>query len=175
MLATMTSELQKGLENLGAYDMLTHLSDMFQVQANQERFDTVKALACCKMAAGSSVSVHVLKMNGYIDQLERLDFPIIQELAMDFILNSLTSSFDLFILNYNMNNVEKSIMELHGMLKTAESNMSKAKPTAVVLTIKEGGIHKKKNTTPKGKGKEKVGTPNSIPKPKPKVVGQSSS
>ena len=66
-------------------------------------------------------------------------------------------------------------MELHDMLKTVESNMAKAKPTAVVLTIKEGGIRKKKTTTPKGKGKEKVGTPNSVSKPKPKVADQSSS
>ena len=175
MLATMAPELQKGLETLGAFDMLVQLRDMFQVQAKQERFDTVKALVCCKMAAGSSVSVHVLKMKGYIDQLERLGFPISQELATDFILNSLTSSFDSFVLNYNMNNMEKSIMELHGMLKTAESNMSKAKPTAAVLAIKEGGISKKRTTTPKGKGKGKVGTPNNFPKPKPKVMGQSSS
>ena len=114
-------------------------------------------------------------MKGYIDQLECLGFPISQELATDFILNSLTSSFDSFVLNYNMNNMEKYIMELHGMLKTVESNMAKAKPTATVLTIKEGGIHKKKTNTPKGKGKEKVGTPNSVSKPKPKAVGQSSS
>ena len=31
MLATMTPELQKGLENLGSFDMLTQLSDMFQL------------------------------------------------------------------------------------------------------------------------------------------------
>ena len=67
MLATMTPELQKGLENLGSFDMLAQLRDMFQVQAKQERFDTVKSLGCCKMAPGSSVSVHVLKMKGYID------------------------------------------------------------------------------------------------------------
>ena len=78
------------------------------------------------MAAGSSVSVHVLKMKGYIDQLESLGFLISQELATYFILNSLTSSFDSFLMNYNMNNMEKTIMELHGMLKTAESNMAKS-------------------------------------------------
>ena len=76
MLATMTPELQKGLENLGSFDMLTQLRDMFQVQAKQEQFDTVKSLVCCKMAPGSSVIVHVLKIKGYIDQLERLGFPI---------------------------------------------------------------------------------------------------
>ena len=54
------------------------------------------------MGAGSSVSVHILKMKGYIDQLERLGFPISQELATDFILNSLTSSFDSFVMNYKI-------------------------------------------------------------------------
>src|SRR5664279_645819 len=118
------------------------------------------------MAQGSSVSVHVLKMKGYVDQLERLGFPIGQELATDFILNSLTSSYDSFVLNYNMTNMEKSIMELHGMLKTVESNIAKAKPAAAaVLAIREGGVKKKKANTSKGKGKGK-GTPNSFPKPK---------
>ena len=80
MLATMTPELQKDLENLGSFDMLTQLQDMFQVQVKKERFDIVKSLACCKMTAGSSVSVHVLKMKGYIDQLERLGFPLVRSL-----------------------------------------------------------------------------------------------
>lgn len=72
MLATMVPELQKGMESLGAFDMLNQLRDMFQQQARQERFGTVKSLASSKMAPGSSVSVHVLKMKSYIDQLERL-------------------------------------------------------------------------------------------------------
>ena len=38
MLATMVPEIQKNLENMGAYEMLTHLREMFQVQARQERF-----------------------------------------------------------------------------------------------------------------------------------------
>ena len=67
MLATMTPELQKGVENLGSYNMLAQLKDMFQLQAKQERFDTVKSLICCKMAQGSNVSVHVLRMKGYLD------------------------------------------------------------------------------------------------------------
>ena len=92
MLATMIPELQKGMESLGAYNMLVQLKDMFQHQAKQERFETVKTLASCKMAHVSSVSVYVLKIKGYVDQPERLGFPISQELATNFILNSLTSS-----------------------------------------------------------------------------------
>ncbi|KAJ9538124.1 hypothetical protein OSB04_030857 [Centaurea solstitialis] len=164
----MVPELQKGMESLGAYDMANQLKDMFQRQARQERFDNVKALSECNMAPGSSVSVHVLKMKSYIDQLERLGFPIGQELATDFILSSLSSSYEPFVLNYQMNNLEKTIMELHGMLKTAESNMAKSKPAAPVLAIREGGIKKKKATTVKGKGKGKAIQSN----PKPKTKGQ---
>ena len=72
-----------------------------------------------------------------------------------------------------MKNMEKTVMELHGMLKTAKSSMAKAKPATAVLAIREGGVQKKNTTTPKGKGKGKVGNPNF--KPKPKSMGQSSS
>ena len=42
MLATMVPEIQKNLENMGAYEMVTHLKEMFQQQARQERFETTK-------------------------------------------------------------------------------------------------------------------------------------
>ena len=55
---------------------------MFQVQARQERFETSKALYSCKMAEGGSVSAHVLKMQGHIDHLARLGFPILPEASI---------------------------------------------------------------------------------------------
>ncbi|XP_076903156.1 uncharacterized protein LOC143558142 [Bidens hawaiensis] len=48
MLATMSSELAKGLEYLGSYDMLEQLKGMFQKQAHQERFDNMKQLISLK-------------------------------------------------------------------------------------------------------------------------------
>ena len=81
---------------------------MFQQQARQERYKTTKALHSCKMAEGGSVSAHVLKMKGYIDHLERLGFPISPVLAKFLILNSLPDSYDQFIMNYNMNDRDKS-------------------------------------------------------------------
>ena len=78
MLVTMVPEIQKNLENMGAYEMMTHLREMFQVQARQERFETAKALYSCKKAEGQSVSAHVLKMQGYIDHLASWVFPLCQ-------------------------------------------------------------------------------------------------
>ena len=71
------------------------------------------------------MSAHVLKMKGYIDHLERLGFPISPELATDLILNSLLDSYDQFVINYNMNNMEKSISKLHAMLKIAKQNIKR--------------------------------------------------
>ena len=146
MLVTMVPEIQKNLENKGAYEIITHLREMFQVQARQERYETAKALYCCKMAEGQSVSAHVLKMQGYIDHLARLGFPIVPELATDLILHSLPRSYDQFILNFNMNGMEKTISELHGMLKTAEVSIKKAPSTVLLVQDKGKG---------KGKGKRK--------------------
>ena len=121
----MTLELQKDLEHMEAYKMAAYLKEMFQQQARQERYETTKALHSCKMAKGGSVSAHVLKMKGYIDYLERLGFPISPELATTLILNSLLDSYDQFVMNYNMNNMEKSMPILHAMLKTTKQNIQK--------------------------------------------------
>ncbi|KAI9126299.1 hypothetical protein K1719_002720 [Acacia pycnantha] len=49
-----------------------------------------------------------------------------QELATYVILNSLPGSYDNFVMDYNMNNMEESISELHGMLKTAKLSLGEA-------------------------------------------------
>lgn len=111
MLASMTPELQKNLEDYNAYDMLQELKTMFQQQADQELFDTVKAFHACKQEVGQSVSSYVLKMKGYIDQLERLGFPLSQVLGVNLILTSLSKDYDNFVMNYNMHSMGKTISE----------------------------------------------------------------
>src|ERR1044071_7489075 len=99
------------------------------------------------------VSTRVLKMNAYVDHLARLESPLSDELVGDIILNSLPKSYDQFIMNYNMNGMEKTLAELHQMLKSAEVNIPSK--TAPVLVIKEGQV-KKPNTKKmgnQGKGK----------------------
>ena len=74
--------------------MMVHLKGMFQEQARQERFATTKAMNACKMTPSTSVSAHVLKMKGLIDQLDKLGAPISHELATDMVLGSLPESYD---------------------------------------------------------------------------------
>ena len=65
------------------------------------------------MTPGSSVSAHVLKMKGLIDQLDKLSASISHELATDLILGSLPESYDQFVMNYNKHHMEKSIAECY--------------------------------------------------------------
>ena len=135
MLTTMNYKLQKQFEEMEAFDMIVHLLGMFQEQARQERLTTTKALNACKMTPGTSVSAHVLKMKGLIDRLDKLGAPISYELVIDLILGSLHESYGQFFMNYNMHHMEKSIAELHGMLKNVETNIQK---TNLCLWFKKG-------------------------------------
>ena len=91
-------------------------------------------------------------MKGYIEHLDRLGFPLSQELATDLILNSLLDSYGQFVMNYNMNEMDKSISELHTMLKTAEQNMKSKFGHVLMVQYGKGFKGKGKG---KGKGKRK--------------------
>ncbi|XP_045791726.1 uncharacterized protein LOC123886456 [Trifolium pratense] len=109
MLATMTAELQKQHENMAVFDMIEHLKTLYQEQARHERFDVSKALFQTKLSEGNPVGPHVLKMIGYVENLERLGLPLERELAIDLILQSLPESFSQFVMNFLMNDMDKSL------------------------------------------------------------------
>ncbi|KAI3811198.1 hypothetical protein L1987_20916 [Smallanthus sonchifolius] len=160
MLASMILEIQKNLVDMPAYGMIRLLQEMFQQQARHDRFEVIRSLISCCTQEGSSVSTHVLKMKGCTDHLARPNSHLSNELDGDIILNSLPKSYDLFTLNYNSNAWDKTILELHMMLKTAEMNMPAPAKSGPVLMIKEGRVKKsesrgkgKKNFKSKGKAK----------------------
>ncbi|WVZ51009.1 hypothetical protein U9M48_002201, partial [Paspalum notatum var. saurae] len=120
---------------------------MFESQARVERYNTSKALFGSKLAEGSPVSPHVIKMIGHIEALDKLGLELEPELAVDVILQSLPPSFEPFIMNYHMNSLDKTLTELHGMLKTAEDSIKKT------ATHRDSKKRKRKG---KGKGKGKA-------------------
>ncbi|KAJ9547462.1 hypothetical protein OSB04_020005 [Centaurea solstitialis] len=164
MLATMSPDLQAGLINTNAYYMIRQLRDMFQTQARTERYDATKAFNECKMIKETSVSDHVMKMKRHLDHLDRLGHPVPFQLATDTILNSLSDDYKPFVVNYNMNNMEKSIAELHSMLKTTELNMGTKNKTKDVLMVRDGGVKNKHGHTSTSKGKGPVQAVQSAPK-----------
>ena len=168
MLACMEPDIQMQFEtNHEAHDMIVALQDMFQTQARTERFNVSKAFVESKLAEGAAVGPHVIKMVGYTQRLEKLGFPLGQELATDFILASLPPSYGNFISNYHMHGAEKGLTELCGMLKTAESDIKKSTSGGHVMAVQNKPAFKKKGSSWK-KGKAKVSNPKPNPAPKAK-------
>ena len=128
MLATMSPELQKQFEDSEAYQMWVSLKEMFQARARHEQYVTTKALTTCKMAPGTPVSAHVLKMKGYIDTLEKLGIAIPQGLAIDLILGSLPESFDSFIMTYNMNALGSLLLSCMACLRMLSRTLRRLHP-----------------------------------------------
>ncbi|GKA72461.1 zinc finger, CCHC-type containing protein [Tanacetum coccineum] len=143
-----------------------------------ELLQTVREFYTCKQEEGQSVSSHVLKMKGYIDNLEQLGKPVDQNLAVSLILVSLNKDFASFVQNFNMHGMGKTVNELHAMLKLHEEMLPKKDANPALHAIRAGRVQKNQKNKPHkaakrghGKGKGKMGyAPNNAPfAPKPKT------
>nr|GEU93087.1 hypothetical protein [Tanacetum cinerariifolium] len=170
ILWSMTLELHRQFENSSPYDMIKELKSMFEKQAEVERFDLIQTFYACKQEEGKSVSSYVLKMKGYFGQLECLGYVLPQDISVGLILNGLTSDFVGFVRNYNMDNIGKTIYELHALLIKYEKGLPKKATPPQVMAIQDGRIQKanKKSLNYKGKSKGKGNRKDKscIPKPK---------
>jgi hypothetical protein len=102
-----------------------------------------------------------------IETLTKLGCEIKDDLATDVILQSLPVSHESFIMNFYMNGIEKTVAELHGMLKIVEDGIKK-NPKHMMMVQKENK-KTKRWTSPKGKGKKKVSDEPSSSMPKIKA------
>ncbi|KAL0440325.1 UNVERIFIED_CONTAM: hypothetical protein Slati_2515500 [Sesamum latifolium] len=85
-----------------------------------------------KMTEGSSVYSHGIKILSLVEKLEDLKAGLNNDTYIDMILQSLPPSYDPFIVNYNMNGLEKSIHELINMLVQYEVTSHKSEPAVLV-------------------------------------------
>ena len=72
------------------------------------------------MEENSSVSEHILRISGYDNHLTQLGVNLADDCVIDRVLQSLPPSYKGFMMNYNMQGIEKTIPELFTMLKAAE-------------------------------------------------------
>ncbi|GJS57064.1 hypothetical protein Tco_0651848 [Tanacetum coccineum] len=129
MLLTMDLDIQRNLAHLGT-------------SADCERISHLQA------EEGQSVSSHVLKMKGYIDNLERLGQPVGQNLAVSLILVSLNKDFASFVQNFNMHGMGKTVNELHAMLKLHEETLPKKDANPALHAIRAGRVQKNQKNKP---------------------------
>ena len=72
MLASMAPDLQKQHKAMNTKDIILNLRELFAKENRTERFNISKELFPSKMSEGSPVKPYVLKMIGYITQIEQL-------------------------------------------------------------------------------------------------------
>ncbi|GJX42791.1 hypothetical protein Tco_0257781 [Tanacetum coccineum] len=142
------STTQRQFENSSLYEMLQELKFMFEKQAGMERFDLIQTFHVYKPKEGNPVGSYVIKMKGYVEQLECLGYVLPQDLSVGLIMNGLTSDFAGFY----------------------EKGIPKKATTPQVMAIQGGRIHKSNkkslNENGKGKGKGKRKDKSYILKPK---------
>ncbi|KAL0373242.1 UNVERIFIED_CONTAM: hypothetical protein Scaly_1005800 [Sesamum calycinum] len=99
------------------------------------RYPATTAFFGTKMAEGSSVHSHGIKMLSLVKKLEDLKAGLDNDTYIDVILQSLPPSNDLFIINYNMNGLEKSINELINMLVQYEATTHRSAPAVTCSCV----------------------------------------
>ncbi|KAK1641915.1 hypothetical protein QYE76_059720 [Lolium multiflorum] len=109
----------------------------------------------------------MLAMTGHAKKLSDLGIVIANRMGINRVLQSLPPSYKNFVMNYNMQNMNKELPELFGMLKAAEIEIKKEHQ--VLMVNKTTGFKKQGKSKGKfKKGGKKVATPPVKPKNGPK-------
>ncbi|GKB37592.1 retrotransposon protein, putative, ty1-copia subclass [Tanacetum coccineum] len=148
MASSMSLKLQKTFENTCAYEMYQQLIKMFQAKASKECLVVVKSFMACKLKPGASICAFILEMKGYFDRLESLNMVFDAELSINIILSGMPADYNQFMLSYQMNEKETSIMKLHSLLQTTEQGIKiiDVPSTSVAPVLTVGHNAKKKKT-----------------------------
>ncbi|KAG6518499.1 hypothetical protein ZIOFF_021974 [Zingiber officinale] len=105
----------------------------------------VKEHMMARMRDGASVHEYGVKMIRLIEKLVNLDLVIPHDLSADIILLSLPSSFDNFVVNFNMKKLEATLEELGNILANYEATMKKEKSIFLVSSSSGSKKEPKKN------------------------------
>ncbi|KAL0291548.1 UNVERIFIED_CONTAM: hypothetical protein Scaly_2632200 [Sesamum calycinum] len=130
----MSNEMQKQYERYeDVWSIMHRLKDFYVVPDWHIRYAVTKAFFGTRMIEESSVREHGVMMLSLVEKLKDLqaDFDK-EETYVEVILQSLPPSYDLFIINYNMNGLEKSLHELINMLVQYEATIGKSAPSVLV-------------------------------------------
>ena len=96
--------------------MFQELKLIFQANARVERYEVSNKFYSYKMEENSSVSKHILKMSGYHNHLTQLRVNPPDDSVIDGVLQSLPASYKSFVMNYNMQGMDKAIPELFAVI-----------------------------------------------------------
>ncbi|XP_065626541.1 uncharacterized protein LOC136066333 [Quercus suber] len=150
ILASISNVLHHKMQDVElTSDIMLSLKEMFGEQGHSTRLETMRQIYNTKMAEGTSVREHCLRMISNLNTLKVLGIDIDGESQVDMILQSLPESFKEFRLNYNMNKKVYSLFKLTNELVAAEGILS---TSSVDVNMVEASTSQPKS---KGKGKKK--------------------
>ena len=107
--------------------MFQELKLIFQANAWVERYEVSNKFYSCKMEENSSVSEHILRMSGYHNHLTQLGVNLPDDSVIDRVLQAVPPSHKGFVMNYNMQGMNKTIPELFAMLMVNKTTSFKKK------------------------------------------------
>ncbi|KAL0292213.1 UNVERIFIED_CONTAM: hypothetical protein Sangu_2530100 [Sesamum angustifolium] len=129
----MSNEIQKQYERYeDVWSIMHSMKEFYVVSDRHIRYTVAKAFFGTRMIEGSLVQEHGVVMLSLVEKLKDLQIDFDEETYVDVILQSLTASFDQFIINYNMNGLEKSLHELINMLIQYEATIEKFASSVLV-------------------------------------------
>ncbi|KAK4381044.1 hypothetical protein Sango_3005600 [Sesamum angolense] len=130
ILASMSNNVQKQYDRLDdVASILQRMKEVYAIPNRHTRYVATKEFFRAKMIEGSSVQEHGVKMLSLVEKLEDLKAGLENDTYIDVILQSLPPSYDPFIVNFNMNGLEKSINELINMLVQYDATIKKSAPS----------------------------------------------
>ncbi|KAK1650778.1 hypothetical protein QYE76_068583 [Lolium multiflorum] len=157
ILCSLEAELQKRFEHHDPCEMMRELKVIFETHAAVESYEASKQFFGCMMEEGSSVSEHVFAMSGHAKKLSDLGIVIPNQLGIHRVLQSLPPSYKNFVMNYNMQNMNKELPELFSMLKSAEVEIQKE--NQVLMVNKTTSFKKQGNPNDARRCTRPLGTP----------------
>ncbi|KAL0367259.1 UNVERIFIED_CONTAM: hypothetical protein Sradi_3616000 [Sesamum radiatum] len=111
ILASMFNDIQKQYDRLDdVASILQCMKEVYVIPDRRTRYIVTKEFFRTKMTEGSSNQEHGVKMLSLVEKLEDLKARINNDTYIDMILQSLPPSYNPFIVNFNMNGLEKSTM-----------------------------------------------------------------
>ncbi|KAL0318248.1 UNVERIFIED_CONTAM: hypothetical protein Scaly_2850700 [Sesamum calycinum] len=109
------------------------MKELYAVPDRHIRYAMTKTFFGARMIEGSSVRKHGVMMLSLVEKLKDLQANFDkEETYVDVILQSLPHSYDQFIINFNMNGLEKSLHELVNMVVLYEATIEKFSPSVLV-------------------------------------------
>ena len=106
---------------------LNHLQELYGDQSHAAQFEVSKRLFKAKMHDGQSVHDHGLTIIKDLEKLKKLGMTMHKELQTDLIPQSLLASYEQFIVNYHMNKIVCTKIELLNKLVTNLGTLKKFK------------------------------------------------